>query len=129
MAEHIIGAGVGWGRRRRDKAASDAEEGNTPKPTGTARSTTGHGRRARGRLTREGRAAERWAGAALAGGTERAEAPIDRRQVRTAIAGRWLILSAAFLASVAFAAALARVTLVPVPEAVGQVHSNLRPGD
>ncbi|MGW4650833.1 VanZ family protein [Kitasatospora sp. NPDC004289] len=46
-----------------------------------------------------------------------------------AVAARWLVLVAAFLASVAFAAALARVALVPVPGAVGQVHSNLRPGD
>ncbi|MFJ8042393.1 VanZ family protein [Kitasatospora sp. NPDC096147] len=55
--------------------------------------------------------------------------PAGHRRSWTAVAARWLVLTAAFLASVAFAAALARVTLVPVPGAVGQVHSNLRPGD
>ncbi|MFJ5231487.1 VanZ family protein [Kitasatospora sp. NPDC088391] len=45
-----------------------------------------------------------------------------------AVAARWLVLATALLASVAFAAALARITLVPVPGAVGHVHDNLRPG-
>ncbi|WP_254898188.1 VanZ family protein [Kitasatospora sp. NA04385] len=52
-----------------------------------------------------------------------------RRRWWVAVAARWLVLVAALLASVAFAAALARVTLVPEPGAVGHVHDNLRPGN
>ncbi|MFK0191412.1 VanZ family protein [Kitasatospora sp. NPDC090308] len=53
--------------------------------------------------------------------------PARRRWI--AVAARWLVLAAALLASVAFAAALARITLVPEPGAVGHVHDNLRPGN
>ncbi|WP_371477106.1 VanZ family protein [Kitasatospora sp. NBC_00315] len=54
-------------------------------------------------------------------------APVRRSWRRTAV--KLLVLLAAFVGMVAFAVALARITLVPVPGAVGQVHSNLRPGD
>ncbi|MFC8454037.1 VanZ family protein [Kitasatospora sp. NPDC057223] len=42
---------------------------------------------------------------------------------------RVLALLLAFAGMVAFAVVLARITLVSVPGAVGQVHSNVRPGD
>lgn len=42
---------------------------------------------------------------------------------------RVLVLIVAFAGMVAFAVALAEVTLTPVPGAVGEVHSNVRPGD
>ncbi|GHE25372.1 hypothetical protein GCM10018781_76720 [Kitasatospora indigofera] len=42
---------------------------------------------------------------------------------------RALALLTAFVGMVAFAVVLARLTLVSVPGAVGQVHSNVRPGD
>ncbi|PSK99057.1 VanZ like protein [Murinocardiopsis flavida] len=42
---------------------------------------------------------------------------------------RAVVLLAAFAAMVAFAVLLARVTLTPVPGAVGTVHHNLHPGE
>jgi len=44
------------------------------------------------------------------------------------VAARWLAMTVAFVAMVAFAAVLARATLTPSPASVGIAHSNLRPG-
>ncbi|MFF1875479.1 VanZ family protein [Streptomyces sp. CB03911] len=55
-------------------------------------------------------------------------APAPGRSWRAALL-RALALLTAFVGMVAFAVVLARLTLVSVPGAVGQVHSNVRPGD
>ncbi|MFC9330379.1 VanZ family protein [Kitasatospora sp. NPDC057015] len=54
--------------------------------------------------------------------------PAPRRSWGSAVL-RALALLVAFAGMVAFAAVLARITLVSVPGAVGEVHSNVRPGD
>ncbi|WP_406192584.1 VanZ family protein [Kitasatospora sp. NBC_01560] len=88
-----------------------------------------YGKRPRDEGVGEGLTGGEPVGAAVGGGAGAAQASVARREAWMAIAVRWLVLIAAFLAAVVFAAALARVTLVAVPGAVGQVHSNVRPGD
>ncbi|MFF4344892.1 VanZ family protein [Kitasatospora sp. NPDC001540] len=105
--------------------------------TGAGQETTGYagaGEQVTGREREAvvpGTAEPRAAGRAAADG--QVAASVGRgttgRRRWVAVATRWLVLVAALLASVAFAAALARVTLVPVPGAVGHVHDNLRPGN
>ena len=53
--------------------------------------------------------------------------PLQRRTTG-ALLGRAAVLAVAFVAMVAFAVALAKVTLVPSPASDALVHTNLRPG-
>lgn len=54
--------------------------------------------------------------------------PLLQRRSFGAVAARWLVLSFALVLMVAFAVALARVTLVPSPGSTELIHTNLRPG-
>ena len=54
--------------------------------------------------------------------------PLLQRRSVTALVARAAVLALAFVAMVAFAVALARVTLVPSPASDALVHTNLRPG-
>ncbi|WSL64448.1 VanZ family protein [Kitasatospora herbaricolor] len=85
---------------------------------------SGRARTDAGRPAPAGRARWRRRRPAVAGPP--AEAP--GRSWRAALL-RALALLTAFVGMVAFAVVLARLTLVSVPGAVGQVHSNVRPGD
>ncbi|WP_129842015.1 VanZ family protein [Streptomyces sp. RFCAC02] len=70
-------------------------------------------------------------GAGATGSTERAgrpRPPLLQRGSWGALAARALVLALALVCMVAFAVALARVTLVPSPGSAGVVHTNLRPG-
>ncbi|MFJ2959347.1 VanZ family protein [Streptomyces sp. NPDC087270] len=55
-------------------------------------------------------------------------APLLQRRSAVALAARALVLAVLVVAMVAFAVALARVTLVPSPASDALVHTNLRPG-
>jgi hypothetical protein len=55
-------------------------------------------------------------------------APLLQRRSIGALAARGLVLALLVVAMVAFAVALARVTLVPSPSSDALVHTNLRPG-
>ncbi|UCM86954.1 VanZ family protein [Streptomyces marincola] len=70
------------------------------------------------------------AGSAPGAGRERGvpRPPALQRDTRRATLARALVLAAALVCMVAFAVALARVTLVPSPGSTGLVHTNLRPG-
>ncbi|WP_282204242.1 VanZ family protein [Kitasatospora fiedleri] len=94
---------------------------------GTGEQVTGRERDAVPPDRAEPRTAGRAVGDAEAAAAVGCESAGRRRWI--AVAARWLVLVAALLASVAFAAALARITLVPEPGAVGHVHDNLRPGN
>ncbi|WP_322942232.1 VanZ family protein [Actinacidiphila yeochonensis] len=54
--------------------------------------------------------------------------PLLQRRSAVGLAARWLVLAALLVGMVAFAVALARVTLVPSPSSDALVHTNLRPG-
>jgi VanZ like family len=56
------------------------------------------------------------------------QAPLLQRRSAAALLARATVLAVAVVAMVAFAVALARVTLVPSPASDALVHTNLRPG-
>ncbi|KAB8165312.1 VanZ family protein [Streptomyces sp. 3MP-14] len=55
-------------------------------------------------------------------------APLLQRPGAGPVLARWLVLGCALVLMVAFAVALARVTLVPSPGSAELIHTNLRPG-
>lgn len=61
-------------------------------------------------------------------GAESPYTPLLQRRSWGATLARVLVLAAAIVGMVAFAVALAKVTLVPSPASVSLIHSNLRPG-
>ncbi len=109
QGEDAQAAGVPSGRRRR--AVPDRFR---------------RGGRAEPAPARDGEAGEPAGSGPGAAAPSRPEVP--RRSWGAALL-RAFVLLLAFVGMVAFAVVLARVTLVSVPGAVGQVHSNVRPGD
>ncbi|WP_199827660.1 VanZ family protein [Streptomyces specialis] len=61
-------------------------------------------------------------------GPEPPARPVLQRGTWGAVLARAVVLAVAFVCMVAFAVALARVTLVPSPGSADLVHANLRPG-
>ncbi|MDT0445826.1 VanZ family protein [Streptomyces johnsoniae] len=57
-----------------------------------------------------------------------ARTPVLQRHTKGAVLARGVVLAVAMVCMVAFAVALARVTLVPSPGSTELVHTNLRPG-
>ncbi|MCX5208710.1 VanZ family protein [Kitasatospora sp. NBC_00240] len=125
MIKQVAGAESGRARtdagrpapagRTRWRRRSTAPERSAEAP-GQAAEAPGQAAEAAGR-TAEGRGRGRGGAAKAPGRSWRA------------VLVKALALLTAFVGMVAFAVVLARLTLVSVPGAVGQVHSNVRPGD
>jgi glycopeptide antibiotics resistance protein len=60
---------------------------------------------------------------------ERPYTPVLQRRSWGATLARFLVLTVAIVCMVAFAVALAKVTLVPSPSSDALIHTNLKPGD
>jgi glycopeptide antibiotics resistance protein len=60
---------------------------------------------------------------------ERPRTPVLQRHSWGATLARFLVLTVAIVCMVAFAVALAKVTLVPSPSSDALIHTNLKPGD